>query len=340
MTPTIFSRLPRLSHTVFCRPWMILPDFHRQTLVPQLIAARENQAALASVRAEEGREETAEERAARRHSEYQAKLCTASENWVITPDNRRASIPYNMDARIRLAQINVNGIIGKGLDSWDMMCGGVCVDHIQQAMEHLAEFSPAALAMHFSTPGGTVTGVPETAEFIQQWSKDVAPVHAYTDTLCASAGIYLAYGADTFTAAASADIGSIGVYCALIDSSRYYKKLGLDVHLLASGWAKGQGYPGTAISKEYLEATRADVNLHASRFFSHVMLSRAGQIEREAAMIAATTDAEMTPADWAAQIMQGQCWTAQDAPACLLDGIYPNRRAHLAALVESLTSAP
>lgn len=335
MIPNIFSSLPRITRMVFGQPWMILPAFHRETIVPQLLAARQQQAALSSVRADDYGEDSPEQK----ERNYNQKLCALDGDWVINADNRRARIPYNMDARSRIAQVNVNGIIGKGLDSWDMMCGGVCVDQIQEAMEHLAEFQPEALAMHFNTPGGTVTGVPETAEFIRQWSKDVAPVHAYTDTLCASAGIYLAYGADTFTAAASSDVGSIGVYCAVIDSFQFYQDMGIDVHLLASGWSKGQGYPGTKVSEKYIASVKADVDRHAARFFEHVMLARGEFIEQEAAMVSASGDEEISPQQWAARIMQGQCWTAQDAPACLLDGIYPNRRAHIAALRETLTSA-
>ena len=40
--------------------------------------------------------------------------------------------------------------------------------------------------------GGTVTGVPEAAAAIRSFAENVAPVHSYTDTLCASAGYYLA----------------------------------------------------------------------------------------------------------------------------------------------------
>lgn len=326
MNQAVFSRLPRLTHLVFCHPWMMLPAFHRETLVPQLLAAREQQASLA------GRVRGMDESPGRRGElAYNEKLCAGvGDRWLITEKNRRASIPYNMDSS-RIGQINVNGILGKGLESWDMMCGGVCVDQIQLAMEHLAELRPRALALHFNTPGGMITGIPETADFIRQWSRDVAPVYAYTDTVCASAGLYLAYAADSFTAAASAEIGSIGVYCAVIDSARYYQKLGIDVSLLASGWAKGQGYPGAPVSEQYMDSIAEDVARHAARFFEHVMLARGRQIGQEAALVAGGS-----PDQWAAEIMQGQSWAAQDAPACLLDGIYPNRRAHLCAILEAV----
>lgn len=331
MFEKLFSALPRISNAVFFAPWGILPAFHRESIVPQLLEARANMASFASPRGY--REDISEEEAARRReARLNATLCAARGEWLINKDNRRAQIGYNIDSASRIGQINVSGIIGKGLDSFDMMCGGVCVDHIQMAMEHLAEFKPKALAMHYNTPGGVVTGVQETADFIAAWSREVAPVHAYTDTMCASCGYYLASSAVTFTAAASASIGSIGVYCAALDSSAAYEQRGLKMHLMASGWAKGQGTPGTPIAQDYLDFLQAGVDRAAARFYAHVTGRRMAQIEAEAAALTAASGTVIEPAAWASRIMNGQYWDAQDAPRALFDGFFSSRRAHLSAL--------
>lgn len=337
MFEKLFSALPRISNAVFFAPWGILPAFHRESIVPQLLEARGNMASFSRPRGEA--DGMSEEEAARlREARLNATLCAAKGDWLINKDNRRAQIGYNIDSASRIGQINVSGIIGKGLDSFDMMCGGVCVDQIQNAMEHLAEFSPRALAMHFNTPGGVVTGVPECADFITAWSRAVAPVHAFTDTMCASCGYYLASAADSFTAAASATIGSIGVYCAALDSSAAYEQRGLKMHLMASGWAKGQGMSGTPVSQDYLAFLQAGVDRAAARFYAHVTTRRMAQIEAEAAALTAASGTAVEPAAWASAIMQGQYWDAQDAPRSLFDGILPTRRAHLAGLQRALTS--
>lgn len=302
MLEKLFSALPRISQAVFCQPWMIRPAFHAEVLVPQLLAARENPARYAGVN---------EDRA----KEYLGPI-------------------YSFDKKSGIAQMLVSGVIGKGLSSIDMECGGVCVDQLSQALDELATFKPKALAVHFATPGGTVTGVEEFSAELRQFADTIAPVHGYTDTQCCSAGYWMAASCDTFTAAPSADIGSIGVYCALFDTSRLYKEKGIDVTVVTNGKYKGQGYPGTPISEDYLALVAADVARCEQRFYSHVATRRGAQITAEAASLLAA-GAETTPADHASSIMQGQTWMAQDAPRALVDGFFMSRRQHLAALTSA-----
>jgi ClpP class serine protease len=324
----IFSRLPRIADAVFNQPWMILPEFHLRTLVPQLLAAVESPDRYQKpLRSEERHSPHA------KHERFDASLIAAGQPaWVIKPEEKRASVAYNIDSKSGVAQIYVNGVIGKALDSFDMECGGVCLDHVVAALEHIAEFSPSALALHFNSPGGTVTGVSETADAITAFSCGVAPVHAFTDSMCASAAYWLACAADDFTAAASSYIGSIGVYCALVDSSKLYEDKGVFVKLISSGVYKGQGTPGVPLSEQYVALRKQQCQATAERFFGAVIEARGNQIAGEAAAIAKANGMPLLPEEWAASIMQGQAWYAGDAPRALTDGFHTDRRAHLRAL--------
>jgi ClpP class serine protease len=328
----LFSSLPRIAATVFGAPWMILPEFHRTSLVPQLLAAIE---APDRFRMHDDDDGPADPH--RRQKELNAKLCAATpDEWAIAPEAKKARIAYNVSRRSGVAQIYVDGVIGKALGGMDMSCGGVCVDHLQAALNHVAEYKPKALALHLNSPGGTVTGVPETADAIKEFATNVAPVHAYTDTMACSAAYYLGSAGDTFRAAASADIGSIGVYCAVLDSSAAYAKEGLTMHLISSGQYKGQGMRGVPVSEAYLAALRTDVAAHADRFFGQVIGSRGDRIEAEAAALTAASGQNVSREAWAAAIMQGQKWTVADAPRSLIDGIDTSRRTHLAWVESTL----
>ena len=302
MPADFFSSLPRISQAVFCQPWMIRPVFHAEVLVPQLLAAREHPHRYAGV----------------------------------NEDRAKAELPplYSYDKKSGIAQLLVSGVIGKGLSNLEMDCGGCCVDQLSSALSEIAAQKPKKLAVHFNTPGGTVTGVEEFAAELRHFAETVAPVHGYTDTQCASAGYWIAAACDTFTAAPSADIGSIGVYCALFDTTRLYQQKGIDVTLVTNGKYKGQGFPGTPISAEYKAQVAADVARCESRFYAHVASRRGAQIIAEAAALSAS-GTEITPADHASAIMQGQTWMAQDAPRALVDGLISSRREHLAALTSA-----
>ncbi len=300
MISKILSALPRIGQAVFCQPWMIRPSFHADVLVPQLLAARENPARYAGVNED-------------RRDNYLEPI-------------------YAYDKKSGIAQLLISGVIGKGLDWWSQYFGGIEIDHLSQALDEIATLRPRTLAVHLSTPGGTVTGVEEFAAELRQFADTIAPVHAYTDTQCCSAGYWIAAACDTFTAAPSADIGSIGVYCALFDTSRLYQEKGIDVTVVTNGKYKGQGYPGTPISQDYKAHVAADVARCEQRFYSHVAGRRAAQITTEATTLAAAGQPDLTPAEHASAIMQGQTWMAQDAPRALLDGFFASRRQHLAAL--------
>lgn len=335
MSQKIFMELPRIANAVFCQPWMIRPSFHSEILVPRLQAALDNPARHQPRAWDDGGpSETEEQRRARIEAEFNARLCAKQGDWMVNDSNRRAALPYNMDSASRVGQVLVSGIIGKALSSFAMECGGVCVDHIQKAFSHLAELGAGSVALHLDTPGGTVTGVPECAAFLSAFNEQAAPIHAFTDTMCCSAGYYLAASASTISVAPTADIGSIGVYTAILDSSANYEKNGLKMHLLSSGWAKGQGMRGTPVSTDYLALAKKSVMDHANRFFSHVLQSRGDQIRTEAESL------ELDPAVHAMNIMQGQDWTALDAPSALYDGFFANRTAHVISLTEAAMKKP
>jgi ClpP class serine protease len=73
-----------------------------------------------------------------------------------------------------------------------------------------------SILLHIDSPGGTITGLPELAAKIREVSK---PVVAYTEGTAASAAYWVASQADNVLLSESAEVGSIGVYVALLDQS-------------------------------------------------------------------------------------------------------------------------
>jgi ClpP class serine protease len=321
---TVASYLPHIAEQVYRRPWMMMPSVLTGIFIPRLESAV----------AQPDRHEAVARRlslAERKESAVAAVTGRAEKRgeWMVNGGNARAAIPYNMDSATKVGQVYVTGAIGKGLSGMDMSCGGVCVDHIKAALGHLEELGAQAAGIYFNSPGGTVTGVPELAAWMKRLDARM-PLHAYTDSMCASAAYYLAASCRSFCASPTAAVGSIGVYCAVTDRSGEWEKAGRKTHLLASGKFKGQGYPGVPVADEFLERLRGEVMGLAHAFWAHVIACRGMQIQAEAAALG------KEPAEWADEIMQGQDWMAQDAPECLLDGLCDDRAEHLGALCAAL----
>lgn len=170
--------------------------------------------------------------------------------------------------------ICVDGIIGKHLSSLETMCGGVDCDSIAaQLRDASADNNVKNIVLYFNTPGGTVTGVKELAQLISDVDA-IKPVYGYTDTLCASAGYWLASQCRAFYCSPSADIGSVGVYCLLLDESRALDKEGLTVNAISAGKYKLSGASFKPMTDEERTMFQNDINKTYTEFKSVVTSKR------------------------------------------------------------------
>lgn len=195
----------------------------------------------------------------------------------VLPLRRRAAAPMPSPLRISsVAVIPVFGIIGKRLSVFEMECGGVDLDDIEDAVEaavaapHIRE-----IILHFDSPGGVVTGVPELAAKLRAWT-GIKPIHAFTDSLMASAAYWLASACTSITCTPTADVGSIGVYMALIDESEAWAREGYRLVLVKAGERKAEGHPGAPIEPATIAALQAEVDAVYSLFTHDVLTARPG----------------------------------------------------------------
>jgi signal peptide peptidase SppA len=164
--------------------------------------------------------------------------------------------------------------------------------------------------LDIDSPGGSVTGVPELAARIKAVA-DERPVFAFTDGMMCSAAYWLASQTDAIYATKTADVGSIGVYMAILDEARAYEMAGVKVELFKAGRLKGMGMPGTSLTEEAREHLQSEVDDIYQWFTSDVRSKR----------------------DVSAEVMQGQSFMAEAAARHeLIDMVVPS----LAAAVEEI----
>jgi ClpP class serine protease len=119
-----------------------------------------------------------------------------------------------------------------------------------------------------------LTGVPEAAETIEA-AASIKPLVAYSGGMMASAAYWLSVSADAIIVAPSADIGSIGVYTAMLDTSRQLENEGIKVELFKQGKFKAMGLPGLPLTDEQREHIQKGVDDAANWFKGYVWQSRA-----------------------------------------------------------------
>lgn len=201
---------------------------------------------------------------------------------AIVPDAADGSAVQPASAAPGVAVIFASGVLGKHLSAMEEDCaGGLSVDKLQAALSAAAA-DPAigTIVLHLDTPGGVVTGIPETRDLVRRISSSKTIV-AYCDSLCASAGYWIASACDYIYATRSADLGSIGVYSALLDLTVHYAQEGVKVELFKQGAYKAAGFPGTSLTDEQRAEIQSGVDDLASQFKADVRESRP-QVEASA----------------------------------------------------------
>jgi len=89
----------------------------------------------------------------------------------------------------------------------------------------LAEAGARAIIFHVDSPGGTVAGCAECAQFIAMLP---VPTAAHADGLACSAAYKLACSCNHLTATPSSEIGNIGTILAWQDCSEFWKQNGIE----------------------------------------------------------------------------------------------------------------
>jgi signal peptide peptidase SppA len=163
------------------------------------------------------------------------------------------------------------GVIGSNLMPIEKMLGGTDVNDIAQdiaAME--ADPNVKTVVFDVNSPGGTVTGVPELADQIYGMKK---PTVAFARKAL-SAAYWAAANADRVVATTSSQVGSIGVFVAVTNTTEMNKRMGVETKLIRAGRYKAIGFPGTAMDEEEEEMLQKGVDKTHAMFKGSVMRKR------------------------------------------------------------------
>jgi len=126
-----------------------------------------------------------------------------------------------------VAIIDIDGPLSKDSSILQLFFGGTSYASIRNQLElALADDTVSAIVLNVNSPGGEVYGCSELANYIYD-VRDQKPIHAYISGQGDSAAYWLASAASHITINATAEAGSIGVRCALVDDSEFLQSLGI-----------------------------------------------------------------------------------------------------------------
>ena len=137
------------------------------------------------------------------------------------------------------------------------------------------------IILDIDTPGGAVTGTAEAANAIWK-ARQRKRVVAFVNPLCASAGYWLASQASEIISIPSADIGSVGVYMAHTDCSKFNEMQGMKVTYIHFGKYKVEGNMDEPLSEEGRAYYQLEVDAIGRDFHKAVARGRGVSVEEVA----------------------------------------------------------
>ena len=155
-------QLTRILSQVYSKPWAILPDTHRRI-----------------------------------RDILQSKL--AGNGLPSFGDGDDETPAYSIVGKV--AVINIDGVILNKCSALETFCGAFSLETFRSNLRELdANENVESIILNINSPGGVVTGVPETADLIASIASR-KPVYAYSNDTVASAAYWLAVRLQGFSSA-------------------------------------------------------------------------------------------------------------------------------------------
>jgi ClpP class serine protease len=168
--------------------------------------------------------------------------------------------------------IAIEGPLFRHADMFTDISGGTSYDAVWKGLEAaLAHPMVKSILLRVNSPGGEADGVSELGKGIAAAGKH-KPVWAFADGMCASAAYWLASQAQHIVAEETAEIGSIGVRCGIVDDSARDAAAGIrEIEIISS---LSPGKRSTPVDDEVIGRLQTRIDDLASLFVAAVARGR------------------------------------------------------------------
>jgi signal peptide peptidase SppA len=204
-------------------------------------------------------------------SPYFALLETFAPQLLAGPEGRA---PQTRAAQTLAAgQIGVFGVLGQN----DWFADSDYSQIRASVKRALADASVKTVDLLIDSPGGSVLGLPETADVIHAANR-IKPVRAFVTGIAASAAYWLGSQASTITLTPSGEVGSVGVLDISVDVSKALESSGIKVNAVSSTPEKIERAPFHPLSDDARANMQAGVNRWYGDFLGAVRRGRGARV--------------------------------------------------------------
>lgn len=178
-------------------------------------------------------------------------------------------VPPMFEEKGNVAVININGIILPTCSKFEKMLGACSCKDIRAAIKQAKASKADNVIFNICSAGGVVQGIKETAKAIQDLNKTKDTV-TYCDDLMASAAYWLGAQSKTVLCSESAEVGSIGVYLAIVTMEKCLAMQGIEANVIQAGKYKTLGIACKDLTDEEKAYLQEGVNATYEEFKASV----------------------------------------------------------------------
>lgn len=184
-----------------------------------------------------------------------------------------ARVPAPRAQTLAAGQVGIFGVLGQNDWFADTDYSAVRAT-VRRA---LADPSVKTIDLVVDSPGGSVLGLPETADVIREANR-VKPVRAFVTGIAASAAYWLASQASTISLTPSGEVGSVGVLDIHADISKALDNAGVKVTAITAGEFKTERAPFVPLSEDAKAYAQRGVDAFYGDFLSAIRRGRGARV--------------------------------------------------------------
>lgn len=190
------------------------------------------------------------------------------------PQFEAAAAPRAIGTTGGVAVLPIYGMLSQRMNMMADMSGGTSTD-LLGAQFDAAMADPAIKGIVFDvdSPGGAVQGTMELAAKIAA-ARGGKRIVAIANSLSASAAYWLSTAADEVFATPTAEVGSVGIIAAHLDSTAALEQAGLKYTLITAGRFKGETLDKVPLTDEARAFLQGRVNSYYDMFTNAIAANR------------------------------------------------------------------
>lgn len=182
------------------------------------------------------------------------------------------------------AIVPICGVISKRMSMLSRVSGGCSTREVRSGIqEALKDPNVKEIYLDVDSPGGSVDGTPELADFILS-CRGKKPITAFANGQMCSAAYWIGSAADRIVATRSTEVGSIGVYSVISDYTVQNHNEGIKTEVIKAGRYKASGHPDKPMTAEDRNVIQEEINAYYDLFVEAVAQNRGISLEEAQAL--------------------------------------------------------